>query len=362
MFLYTHTCFSFQIKFTGFKFTRVSFWHISNHHNDWSDLVRSVCGVELVLVKFRSSSDLVFLFTSSRNCFKTASLASSDRFSSTEGGDRTQGASAEKHLRLIFCVTWPISQEIKCCLYFRARGKYDAGPLKFFRNVLHNPQLGSRKKSHLCPSSQILFPQSCSHQLWHQRSNFCQRRARAPRSLVSPQRRAGNRSRWDGAPGCTWPSSDFILGAFFPQNLSLFFLHHFTCRRRWATGSWSSSAGGSGRSLAPGQWSWWWWHQIVVMVTIMMKRLGQCHLAHAGRHVRQGAVHVSGHWPAAGGKQKSRFGWILVRGGASMVFFCEEFFCERRFFSSPRFCGWYVPQTLSVRCARPQIPPFSGWL
>ena len=103
MFLYTDTCFSFQTKFTGFKFTRVSFWHISNHHNDWSDLVRSVCGVKLVLVEFRSSSDLVFLFTSSRNCFKTASLASSDRFSSTEGGDRTQGASAERHLRLIFC-------------------------------------------------------------------------------------------------------------------------------------------------------------------------------------------------------------------------------------------------------------------
>ena len=86
----------FQTQFTGFKFTRVSFWHISNHHNDWSDLVRSVCGVKLVLVEFRSSSDLVFLFTSSRNCFKTVSLASSDRFSSTEGGDRTQGASAEK--------------------------------------------------------------------------------------------------------------------------------------------------------------------------------------------------------------------------------------------------------------------------
>ena len=217
MFLYTHTCFSFQIKFTGFKFTRVSFWHISNHHNDWSDLVRSVRGVKLVLVKFRSSSDLVFLFTSSRNCFKTASLASSDRFSSTEGGDRTQGASAEKHLRLIFCVTWPISQEIKCCLYFRARGKYDAGPLKFFRNVLHNPQLGSRKKSHLCPSSQFLFPQSWRHQLWHQQTNFCQSRARAPHSLVPPQRRAGNRSRWDGAPGCTWPSWDFILGAIFSQ-------------------------------------------------------------------------------------------------------------------------------------------------
>lgn len=120
--------------------------------------------------------------------------------------------------------------------------------------------------------------------------------------------------------------------------LSLFFLHHFTCRRRWATGSWSSSAGGSGRSLAPWKswWWWWWWLQIVVMVTIMMKRLELCHraahLAHAGRHVRQGAVHVSGHWPAAGGKQKSRFGRILVRGGASMVFFCEEFFCERRFF------------------------------
>ena len=112
----------------------------------------------------------------------------------------------------------------------------------------------------------------------------------------------------------------------------VFFLHHFTCRRRWATGSWSSSAGGSGRSLAPWKswWWWWWWLQIVVMVTIMMKRLELCHraahLAHAGRHVRQGAVHVSGHWPAAGGKQKSRFGRILVRGGASMVFFVRSFF------------------------------------
>ena len=49
-----------------------------------------------------------------------------------------------------------------------------------------------------------------------------------------------------------------------------FFLHHFTCRRRWATGSWSSSAGGSGRSLAPWKswWWWWWWLQIVVMVTL----------------------------------------------------------------------------------------------
>ena len=109
VFLYTDTCFSFQTKFTGFKFTRVSFWHISNRHNDWSDLVRSVCGVKLVLVEFRSSSDLVFLFTSSRNCFKTASLASSDRFSSTEGGDRTQGASAEKTFEIYsFVVTWSI--------------------------------------------------------------------------------------------------------------------------------------------------------------------------------------------------------------------------------------------------------------
>ena len=320
VFVYSHhTCFSFQIKFTGFKFTRVSFWHISNHHNDWSDLVRSVCVISLVLVKFRSSSDLVFLFTSSRNCFKTASLASSDRFSSTEGGDRTRGASAEKHLRLIICVTWPISQEIKCWLYFRARGKYDAGLLKFFRNVLHNPQLGSRKKSHLCPFSQLLFPQSCSHQLWHQRSHFRQSRARAPHCFLT------SKTSWK-SESLRWRSRLHLAkfrfyigrhlftkcrGSRFTFYL-FFFLHHFTCRRRWATGSWSSSAGGSGRSLAPWKswwwwWWWWWWLQIVVMVTIMMKRLELCHraahLAHAGRHVRQGAVHVSGHWPAAGGNK-----------------------------------------------------------
>ena len=50
-----HTCPGLD-KLTGFKFTRVSFWHMFfDHHEDRSDLLRSVCGSNL----FRLSSDQV---------------------------------------------------------------------------------------------------------------------------------------------------------------------------------------------------------------------------------------------------------------------------------------------------------------
>ena len=87
-----HTCPGLD-KLTGFKFTRVSFWHMFfDHHEDRSDLPRSVCGLKFVLVEFRSS---LRSWRRGRMRLKTASLASSDRFSSTGGDDRTQDVSSE---------------------------------------------------------------------------------------------------------------------------------------------------------------------------------------------------------------------------------------------------------------------------
>ena len=106
-------------------------------------------------------------------------------------------------------------------------------------------------------------------------------------------------------------------------------LTNFTCRRRWEGDSWSSSAGGSDRSLVPGQSSRW------RFMIILSKLLPPTLLMLAAMLGKERFIWADTERPL--GEQRS-----------STVF--EKIF-------SPWFSGWYVPQTLSESCARSQVPP-----
>ena len=104
-------------------------------------------------------------------------------------------------------------------------------------------------------------------------------------------------------------------------------LKYFTCRRRWEGDSWSSSAGGSDRSLVPGQSS-----RSRLMI-ILSKLLPPTLLMLAAMLGKERFIWADTERPL--GEQRSFF---------------EKIF-------SPWFGGWYVPQTLSESCARSQVPP-----